>query len=40
MARWTRRGSHASVRRGLGLELFDEHALTYPTADLGLTRWY
>ena len=25
---------------GLGLEVFDEHVLTYPTADLGLTRWW
>ena len=25
---------------GLGLELFDEHVLTYPTAELGLTRWW
>ena len=25
---------------GLGLELFDENVLTYPTADLGLTRWW
>ena len=29
-----------TVGGGLGLELFDEHLLTYPTAELGLTRWW
>ena len=29
-----------TVGGGLGLELFDEDVLTYPTADLGLTRWW
>ena len=29
-----------TVGGGVGLELFDEDVLTYPTADLGLTRWW
>ena len=29
-----------TVGGGLGLELFDKDVLTYPTADLGLTRWW
>ena len=29
-----------TVGGGLGLELFDEHVLTYPTADVGVTRWW
>ena len=29
-----------TVGGGVGLEPFDEDVLTYPTADLGLTRWW
>ena len=29
-----------TVGGGLGMELFDEDVLRYPTADLGFTRWW